>query len=80
MLLQVESKANGSLLKKFNIDIAIGRILNKNKNPTAENANQEFQKEILKLAGKTGPITNTDLVIILKNINSRILYNGYTAK
>ena len=54
--LYAESCSQDSLLKKYNIKIEIGRVLNKNKNPTAENANQEFQREILKFTGRTGPI------------------------
>ena len=78
--LYVKSCSQDSLLKKYNIKIEIGRVLNKNKNPTAENANQEFQREILKFTGRTGPICDLELSMILRNINSRIRHTGYTAK
>ena len=38
-----EAEKNGSILNKFKIKIEIGRLLNKNKNPTAENAIHEIQ-------------------------------------
>ena len=75
-----ESSMDNSLLKKFNVKIVIGRTLNKNKNPTVENANQEIQKEILKLTNRTGPITDIELAQVLRNMNSRIRFHGYTAK
>ena len=69
-----------SILKKFNIVIELGRTLNKNKNPTAEICNQELQKEILKITGKNGPVTDIQLATAVRNMNSRIRYNGVTAK
>ena len=35
--LQRESETNDSIFKKLKIKITIGRLMNKNKNPTAEN-------------------------------------------
>ena len=78
--LQRDSELIGSILKKLNIKICIGRILNKNKNPTAENTIKEVQKEILRLKNKPGPISDTDLCLILRNINSRIRYNGFSSR
>ena len=58
----------------------MGRTLNKNKNPIAENTNQELQKEILRHTNTPGPITKLQLMLVLRNINSRIRYNGVSAK
>ena len=69
-----------SILKKFNIVLELGRTLNKNKNPTGEICNQELQKEILKITGKSGPVTDIQLATAVRNMNSRIRYNGLTAK
>ena len=55
-VLEKEAQVSNSILSKLKIKIIIGRILNKNKNPIAENAIQEIQKEILRLTNKTGPI------------------------
>ena len=55
-------------------------MLNKNKNPTAEIAVKETQKEILRLKNATGPITASELNLVLKNIKSRIGFNSYTPR
>ena len=78
--IQKEANVAGTILNKYKIKIEIGRLLNKNKNPTAENAIQEVQKEILRLTKRTGPISPTELLLVLNNINSRIRYNGFTPK
>ena len=75
-----EANTKNSILNKLNIRISIGRVLNKNKNPVAENANQELQKEILRLTGRDGIISTLDLMLVLRNINARIRQNGYTPK
>ena len=38
-----EAQTNGSLLNKLKINIEVGRLLNKNKNPVAENTVKEVQ-------------------------------------
>ena len=78
--LQTESLTRDSLLNTLGIKIVVGRILNKNKNPVGENTVKEFQKEILRFKGSPGPITDTDLTLITKNINTRIRYNSLTPK
>ena len=78
--LQTESLTKDSLLNTLGIKIVVGRILNKNKNPVGENTVKEFQKEILRFKGSPGPITDTDLTLINKNMNNRISYNSLTPK
>ena len=78
--LQSEAQNPSSLFHKLGIKLTIGRLLNKNKNPTAENANKEILKEILRHTNRTGPITPVDLAMILRNVNSRVRYNGLTSK
>ena len=53
---QSEAANHLSLLGKLEIKITIGRVLNKKKNLTVENANQELQKEILKVTNRASPI------------------------
>ena len=43
--LKAEQDGEGSILKKLNIKVDLGRSHNKNKNPVAENAPKEFHKE-----------------------------------
>ena len=75
-----ESTTAGSQLFQLNIKIVIGRLMNKNKNPVAENTIQEIHEEILKLKGRQGSISPTELAIILRNINNRVRYNNLTPK
>ena len=78
--LEREALQEGTLLNKLKVKLVIGRLLNKNKNPIAENANQEILKEILRTTNKAGPINSTELMLVMRNVNSRIRYNGYTPK
>ena len=78
--LEIEALTSDSLLHKMGIKLVIGRTLNKNKNPIAENAVKELQKEILRHKQTTGPITDMDLTLILKNVNSRVRLNSMSAK
>ena len=64
--LERESIRPGTMLNKLKIKIVVGRLLNKNKNPNAENAVQEVLKELLRLKQHAGPISTTDLDIALK--------------
>ena len=63
--LERESKTNNSTLKKLGISITIGRLMNKNKNPIAENTAQELHKEILRHMNSPGPVSSTDLSVVL---------------
>jgi len=78
--LKTESESDGSVLRKLNIKIDLGRTFNKNKNPVAENAIKEFHKERLRLNPSGGPISEIELALITKNMNSRIRSRGFSAK
>ena len=78
--LRSDAETPSSMFHKLGIKIIIGRILNKNKNPTAENANKEILKEILRHTNRNGPISPTELALVLKNVNSRIRYNNLSSK
>ena len=58
----------------------MGRLINKNKNPVAENAVKEVLKEILRLKAANSTISQTDLDIVMRNINNRITFNGLSTK
>ena len=70
--LRAESESKGSIFQKFGIVIDLGRTLNKNKNPVIENAIKKFHKQHLKINPAGGPVTKLELVLIMKNMNSRI--------
>ena len=78
--LAAESKIDGLILKKLGIEVDLGRTLNKNKNPIAENAIKEFHKERLKLNPCGGKISEIERAIITKNMNSRVRERGLTSK
>ena len=78
--LAAESKLDGTILKKLGILVDLGRTLNVNKNPVAENAIKEFHKERLKLNAAGGRISEIERSIITKNMNSRIRERGLTSK
>ena len=77
--LERESNMPSSMFYKLKIKLVRGRLINKNKNPTVENANQEMQKEILKVTNRPGPISDTELQLVLRTINSRIRFNGLSS-
>ena len=58
----------------------MGRLINKNKNPVAENAVKEVLKEILRLKAANSTISQTDLDIVMRNTNNRITFNGLSTK
>ena len=78
--LAAEAKIDGSILKKLGILIELGRTLNTNKNPIAENCIKEFHKERLRLNIPSGRLSEINRAIITKNMNSRIRDRGYTPK
>ena len=78
--LAAESKMDGSILKKLGIFVDIGRTLNKNKNPIAENCIKEFHKERLRLNIPPGRLSEIDRAVVTKNMNARIRGRGFTAK
>ena len=78
--LAAESKFDGSILKKLGILVDLGRTLNVNKNPVAENAIKELHKERLKLNAAGGRISEIERSVITKNMNSRIRERGLTSK
>ena len=78
--LAAESKLDGSILKKLGIFVDMGRTLNKNKNPIAENCIKEFHKERLRLNILPGRLTEIDRAMVTKNMNSRVRERGFTAK
>ena len=75
-----ESNMDGSVLKKLGIVIDMGRTLNINKNPIAENCVKEFHKERLRLNIPSGKISEIDRSLITKNMNSRVRERGFTPK
>ena len=75
-----ESEEAGTLFNDHKIKIVIGRTTNVNKNPVAENAVKECEKEICKYKPHTQQLTEDDLVVISKIMNERVRNRGMAAK
>ena len=75
-----ESEEAGTLFSDHKIKIVIGRTTNINKNPVAENAVKECEKEICKYKHHTQQLTEDDLVVISKIMNERVRNRGMAAK
>ena len=69
-----------NVLTNFGIQIDLGRIKNVNKNATADKAVQEIEKEIKRLVPDGGPITPNTLALVVSDVNSRIRFNGLSAR
>lgn len=68
------------LLNAKGISLDFGRIKNTNKNPVAEKANQELEAELLKVDPTGAPVTPLILNSATDTLNSRIRYQGVSAK
>ena len=75
-----EKDTDTSVLSQYKVEIEIGRTSNVNKNPVAENAVRECEKEISKYKPHINKVTEEDLVVISKTINDRVRDRGYAAK
>ena len=75
-----ESNQADSILAKNKIRIDVGRTFNRNKNPVAENGIQECEREILRHKAHTATLSQDDLCIVQRTMNSRIRSRGLAAK
>ena len=66
-------------LSRENIRLEIGRILNINKNPVAEKAIKELQRELLSISPTGAQINPVSLSLAVANLNSRIRAPGLSA-
>lgn len=76
----VQALVNDRILASYNLTLEIGRFKNINKNPVAERAIQELEKELKKRFPQGGQITSSDLAETLHVLNSRIRSNGISAR
>ena len=74
------SKDTGSWMNKFNIRIEMGDTFNHNHNPIAENLVKECHKEINKAGYANSTLDQCMLMLVIRNINSRIRDRGLSAK
>ena len=70
---------NDSELTKYNINLDFGRIHNKNKNPVMEKGIRELSSEILRQHPDGGPLTASQLAVVVNQLNARIRNRGLSA-
>ena len=51
-----------------------------NKNPEGENAVKEVQKEILRLDPEAKVLTDLQIAMVMKQINTRVRFKGWAAQ
>ena len=74
------SSQDNSVFKNLNITLQLGDALDPNKNPIAENAVKELEKEFLRLNLSNKQIQPVTLSLAVKNINSRIRQRGLSSR
>ena len=67
-----QSLINDKLLEHHNIQIELGRVKNKNKNPIADKCVQELENELQQQEPGGGPITSIQLSVVTAQLNSRL--------
>ena len=70
---------NDSELSKSNINLDFGRTHNKNKNPVVEKGIRELTSEIIRAYPEGGPLTASQLAVVVNQLNSRIRNRGLSA-
>ena len=76
----MQSLVGDSHLKRYNISIHLARKKNKNGNPVAEKAVQEFKQEKLKLKPTGGAINELEKALITSSLNRRIRNSQFSAR
>ena len=71
---------DNELLKKYRIQLEIGRAKNVNKNPVAERGVQELEEVIRKIETHNEAINDYTLALATSRLNSKIRSNGLSAR
>jgi hypothetical protein len=66
-------------LSEAKIVLDFGRVHNKNKNPVAEKSIRELSSEILRVLPEGGQINESQLAVVVNQLNSRIRNRGLSA-
>ena len=75
-----QSLISDKLLEHHNIQIELGRVKNKNKNPIADKCVQELENELLRQEPGGGPITSLQLSVATAQLNSRLRSQGLSSR
>ena len=76
----LKSLTNDDSLSTNGIVLELGRAKNVNKNPVAEKANQELEKELLKVDPTGNPVSSVILLQAVCVLNSRIRSSGLSSR
>ena len=68
------------ILRKYRIQVEVGRIKNPNHNPVAEKAIQELELELVRQIAHTDIVTPRILAVVTARLNTRIRNNGMSAR
>jgi hypothetical protein len=75
-----QALVNDKVLKKYNIQIELGRTKNVNKNPVADKAVKELEGEIIRAYPRAGAISSRDLAVATSLLNTRIRNRGLSSR
>jgi hypothetical protein len=70
---------NDASLLKENINVVLGRTLNKNKNPVVDKAIRELHRELLIINPTGGPVSQSQLSEAIASLNCRYRNSGMSA-
>ena len=68
------------MLRKYRIQVEVGRTKNPNHNPVAEKAIQDLKSEIVRQIAHTDIVTPRILAVVAARLNTRIRNNGMSAR
>ena len=74
------SLRNDSALAAHRLRIEVGEAKNKNKNPVAEKAVQEFEDELLRQDPERTSVTSSQLAVVIAALNARIRNQGLSSR
>ena len=74
-----KSLKNDADLTKYKITLDFGRVHNKNKNPVVEKGIRELSSEILRVHPEGGPLSCSQLAVVVNQLNARIRNRGLSA-
>ena len=74
------SLKNDPLLASHRLRVEVGEAKNKNKNPIAEKAVQEFEDELLRQDPERVQVTSAQLAVVIAGLNSRIRNQGLSSR
>ena len=75
----MQSLVNDETLSRNGLHLEVGRLKNVNKNPVAEKAIQELERELKRICPEGGPINGTILALAVVTLIKRIRNRGLSA-